>query len=402
VHDFESVEVPFLFTDPIATTENIAANGADLIVTSDFWGPTADLVGRYPDTMFVIIDRYARGVTGLPNEVGVTYAIEEGAFMAGAAAALMTETGMVGYVGAGPVLDAVEPARAGFVAGVEYVDPGVGVFTINKGGGLSAEEAEQAAREAANHLFGLGVDVIFEYTAANAPGVFDAAFVHSEATSIRRWVIAGGDGNDRTAFVPPEQKSLVLQSVIRPTDGLVFASIDDYMRGTLQPGHTVRGLGDPGYMMTEGAPELARHRDELDAIETAIVSGSIDVPRVTSNQPLMPVDFVDEGAGRGLVTIDEDGQCAYSYEGPEPVLGVYLIFDIENQSGTVAYFGERSDDLSSSIFTVAFGVEVPPAESARFYYRLDDPNIAQIQLECAVDFEGPNHESTIVATFNPI
>jgi hypothetical protein len=164
VHDFEGVEVRWPFTDTEQAIENVVADGTDLVVTSDFWGPSTVLMDRYPETMFVILDRYARNVAGLPNEVGVTYAIEEGAFMAGAAAALVTDTGIVGYVGAGPIVDAVEPARAGFVAGVEYVDPGIEVLTINKGAGITPEEAEQAAKEAANHLYDQGADVILELT----------------------------------------------------------------------------------------------------------------------------------------------------------------------------------------------------------------------------------------------
>ena len=400
VHDFEGVEVRWPFTDTEQAIENVVADGTDLVVTSDFWGASTDLMNRYPETMFVILDRYARNVAGLPNEVGVTYAIEEGAFMAGAAAALVTDTGIVGYVGAGSIVDAVEPVRAGFVAGVEYVDPEIEVLTINKGAGITPEEAEQAAKEAANHLYDQGADVILEFTAGNGLGVFDAALSQSEATGIKRWVIAAGDGSDRTDFVAPEQQPLVLQSIIRKTDGLVFAAIDDFMQGTLEAGHTLKGLGDPGYEMSTGAPELAQHRIELDTIQAAVVDGTIDVPIVTANRPLMPVDFVIDGAARGTVTINEDGTCDYTYEGPEPALGVSMIFDVNNQADTVAYFGERTDAFIPGTFTIAFGVEIPQRTSTRFYYWLDDPNLPLIEMACTTDVYGPNSSSSIVATFN--
>ena len=152
--------------------------------------------------------------------------------------------------------------------------------------------------------------------------------------------------------------------------------------------------------MSTGAPELAQHRIELDTIQAAVVDGTIDVPIVTANRPLMPVDFVIDGAARGTVTINEDGTCDYTYEGPEPALGVSMIFDVNNQADTVAYFGERTDAFIPGTFTIAFGVEIPQRTSTRFYYWLDDPNLPLIEMACTTDVYGPNSSSSIVATFN--
>ncbi len=53
--------------------------------------------------------------------------MHEAAFLAGAAAALTTKTGIVGYVG-GFQLDSTEQFRAGYEAGVHEIDPSIEIL----------------------------------------------------------------------------------------------------------------------------------------------------------------------------------------------------------------------------------------------------------------------------------
>ena len=57
-----------------------------------------DVADEYPDTTFALIDSNAAPVA--PNVIGVNFAVEQGSFLVGAAAALESATGKVGYIGA--------------------------------------------------------------------------------------------------------------------------------------------------------------------------------------------------------------------------------------------------------------------------------------------------------------
>ena len=74
---------------------SLADSGTDLVVFTDFlfaesWPTAAD---KYPDTTWAFVD------IPVPGTPAFTFAEHEGAYLAGAAAALTSETGTIGYVG---------------------------------------------------------------------------------------------------------------------------------------------------------------------------------------------------------------------------------------------------------------------------------------------------------------
>ena len=94
--DFEPVVLQAPFTDLDEQLAAVAESGADLVL---FWRrrllrerPEA-AARQYPDTTWAYL-----GDARLTVPV-VTFAVHEAAFLAGAAAALTTKTGIVGYVG---------------------------------------------------------------------------------------------------------------------------------------------------------------------------------------------------------------------------------------------------------------------------------------------------------------
>ena len=80
----------------------------------------------YPDTTFVLID--SNDSPPAPNVVTVNFAVEQGSFLVGAAAALESATGKVGYIGANPH-PFIEAFRAGFEQGAVAADPDVEVVS---------------------------------------------------------------------------------------------------------------------------------------------------------------------------------------------------------------------------------------------------------------------------------
>jgi len=99
--------------------------------------------------------------------------MEEGAFLAGVAAALATRTHQVGTVGAfdSPTLTA---QMEGFALGVRYVDP---TITVHRAYTMSLSDSG-AARAAAEAQYDAGADIIFVVVSEGRTGVFAAAEKH--------------------------------------------------------------------------------------------------------------------------------------------------------------------------------------------------------------------------------
>ena len=74
-----------------------------------------------PTPLFAIIDATE---PPLPNTVAVDFAVEQGSYLVGAAAALESATGRIGYIGANASA-LIEPFRAGFEQGALAADPDV-------------------------------------------------------------------------------------------------------------------------------------------------------------------------------------------------------------------------------------------------------------------------------------
>ena len=81
------------------------------------------VAAQFPKTTFAIIDSSVEGAT---NVTGLTFAENEGSFLVGAAAALKTKTGNVGYIG-GCHIPLLQKFEAGFTAGAKAVNPDIKV-----------------------------------------------------------------------------------------------------------------------------------------------------------------------------------------------------------------------------------------------------------------------------------
>ena len=102
-----------------------AADEADIVVPVgwEFWEIT-DVAAEYPDTKFIWVDNVADGPENLPNVLCITYAQNEGAFLAGYIAAKMSTTGVVGAVG-GQDNATINDFFVGYEQGAEYANPDI-------------------------------------------------------------------------------------------------------------------------------------------------------------------------------------------------------------------------------------------------------------------------------------
>ncbi len=227
-----------------------------------------------PDIVFVNIDTIVQNDAG--NITNIDFIEEEGAFMAGAAAALLTtdtsirgvnEAKLIGAVG-GDVDPVISAFIFGYENGARYIDPGVVVEEVYAGVWDDPVRGKQAAQQ----LYSRGADVVFQIAALTGLGVLEAAR-DSGLYAI------GVDSNQNPLF-----PGHVVTSDLKDVGG----SIVDVYRA-VQDGTLVRGAVLE-YGLAEGGVGLAidKHTEailppasiaRLREIEQGIIDGSITVAR---------------------------------------------------------------------------------------------------------------------------
>ncbi len=317
------------FTDLETKYRELAEDGVDLIfmdgATSGFdW--VEQVVADYPETAFVVID----GVLAPAGARAIWFADEEVGYIAGVAAALTTETGIVGFVG-NYQSDISELWRAGFEAGALAARPDVEVRSIyTKTEGSTEVEEGRASSEV---LFEQGADVVLAFAGDATVGVIEAAYDQFNQTGVHRWVI--GSESDWSLGLEPHLQPHVLTSAIRQWDVAVFETINDYLNGDLGPGISILGLDRGAVRLARSEHLTAESLEEVELLSSSVVDGPITIPRAPTGEVLPPPGVVDFET----VTVSWDGEnCLYTDSGADVAAGSTLRVEFVNSTSDYWFF----------------------------------------------------------------
>jgi basic membrane protein A and related proteins len=140
----------------------------------------------YPRSVFITTSGDRTGA----NWAGIDFQFEEGAYVAGILAGMITKTNVIATIG-GTELPPVRRGFAGFAAGARSVNSGVRVLSSYVGNWDDASAAKEQALAQINQ----GADVIFQNADAAGLGVFQAA---KDSKSV--WII--GSNSDQNGVAP--------------------------------------------------------------------------------------------------------------------------------------------------------------------------------------------------------
>lgn len=258
---------------PAAALRNLAAdNEVVLTVGIGFQQPLTEVAGEFPDTVFVLLD----GFVEAPNVVSTTIALREAAFLVGAAAALVDQTGWIGFLGALP-MPGVTTLEAGFVAGAAAANPDVGVEVqyLGEAGDFSTFNDPDRAQQRALVMYRGDVDVLFHAAGASGTGVFSAA-LEERAQGNQVWAI--GVDFDQAAGADPDTAAVILTSAVRDLAGPVAWAAEQYAAGTLSGREVELGLAEGAVRYTLTGGHLDGIVDQLDVFAAGIIDGTIVVP----------------------------------------------------------------------------------------------------------------------------
>jgi basic membrane protein A len=139
--------------------ESMIADGATIIFATSYGhlDPALKVAEAHPDVVVVQQGNFIKGT--VPPNVGTYFGtVYEPVYLAGIAAGAATDSNKLGYVYAFPIPQTISNINA-FTLGAQTVNPDIEVITVSTSSWC--DPAKQA--EAANSLFGQGVDVITQH-----------------------------------------------------------------------------------------------------------------------------------------------------------------------------------------------------------------------------------------------
>lgn len=273
----KELDVEASYLEPASTEDReaalrlFAARGFDLVIGVGFiFSSDIDAVARaYPGTRFAGVD-YAPGPSGIPpNVAALAFREEEGSFLVGAVAGLMSKSRHVGFVGGmtGPLIRKFE---VGYAAGVKAACPTCVVHSSYAGPTPDAFRDPAKGKALANAQIAAGSDVIYHASGATGHGVFEAA---ADAH-----VMAIGVDADQYDEMP----AVVVTSMIKRGDVAVFDIVKDTLEGRFKGGMNVFGLEEAGVDYVHEGPHAARIPESVkarvEAFRADVVAKRVIVP----------------------------------------------------------------------------------------------------------------------------
>ena len=228
-----------------------------------------DVAADFPETTFFIIDD---STVEAPNVKALVFAEEQGSYLVGAAAALKSKTGSVGFVG-GVETPLLEKFEAGFVAGAKKVKPSIKtqVKYLSQPPDFSGFGSPDKGRETANGMFDAGADVV--YAAAGGSGI--GAFQAAKAKGAK----AIGVDSDQYLSVGDESlQPVILTSMLKRVDNAVYSSLQKLDTGQEVPAVSTFDLASDGVGYATSGGFVDDIKPQLDELATQIKSGAITVP----------------------------------------------------------------------------------------------------------------------------
>lgn len=229
---------------------------------------------NYPDTKFAVIDT----TVDLPNVLSISFAQNQGSFLAGAAAAMFTEKteianvnedAIIGWVG-GMDIPVLHDFYTGYEQGAKYINPDITILQAFAGtwtDPLKGKELTLAQYEQ-------GADIVMNVASGTGAGVLEGA---KEAGKYAIGVDLDQDG---------DQPGSVLTSMVKRVDNACYLVIQSVVEGTFKGGSTqYLTLADGGVSLTDfsvikeylGDNFPQDIVDKCDELAEKIVSGEIVV-----------------------------------------------------------------------------------------------------------------------------
>ncbi len=265
----------------------LAETGSELIIANGFaFAQNVWRVGtEFPNVKFAITDDCPQDDTFTAVEMDnvrcMLFSEEQGSFLVGAAAALKTQTGTIGFIG-GVEVPLIKKFQAGFEAGAKYVNPDITILPavyLTQVPDFTGFNDPVKGKEAALALYNQGADVVYHAAGGSGGGLFQAA---AELSTDAKFLWAIGVDSDQytvvSASATPELADHILTSMLKRVDVAVDKAIVDFLNGEFTSGPVRLGLAEDGVGYSTSGGFVDDIAGQLDEIKGLIIDGTIVVP----------------------------------------------------------------------------------------------------------------------------
>lgn len=204
------------------TLRSMAQEGYGLLVClqPELIDAICTVAPEYPDVLFFSMNGE---INDIPNVLGSANKEQEGSYLAGMTAALMSETGKIGAV-IGQDMAQNNRYAAGYEDGAKTARSDIEVSIMYAG----TFEDPAKGKELALTLYNSGYDVVYQVAAKTGLGIFEAA----KELGTGHYVV--GCDVDQSGLLPGQ----VIGSQITPYDTWVYAAMKDFGEGNFKGGRT--------------------------------------------------------------------------------------------------------------------------------------------------------------------
>jgi basic membrane protein A len=261
------------------TLRKYAESGYDLIIAHGFqWGEPALQVGQtYPQTKIVVFT----GLVESKNDVASIFPQQqEGSFLLGALAGMLTNSSVIGFVG-GEEYPNVVNIFEGYKQGAEWVNDNITVI----GTYLNDWDNPARGREAATSIIRQGADFMFHVADSSGQGVIQA--------SDESGIYALGAVQDQNHLAPDTVLSSFVLDVDKAYDSAVKMVMDGNFTGKVfRPGIELQRGSDgqgivylaPFHGLESRVPASVQER--LTKLANEILQEKLEVPERLEAEPL--------------------------------------------------------------------------------------------------------------------
>ncbi len=230
---------------------------------------------KYPEIHFILNDSEA--ISYRENVTSITYKQNEGSFLAGALAAMVSETGNIAFMGSVNI-PVINDIIAGYKAGAEYIKPDINLTIEYLSDLMKPEDTIQnpwirpdlAKTHSINLYENKGVDVIFHASGNSGVGGLQAAEITGK--------FAIGVDSDQDYLA----EGFVLTSMMKNIDTAIVNTIGELLKGDLKNENYYMSLENNGiglspmtFTKDKISPEYLK---VIEDVKADIIAGKIVVP----------------------------------------------------------------------------------------------------------------------------
>lgn len=237
------------------------------------WGEAmAASAKENPKVHYAIVD----SVVDAPNVSGLVFKANEGSFLVGAAAALKSKSGHIGFIG-GVDIPLIQDFYVGFEAGAKAVKADIKIDAqyITPAGDFSGFNDPAKAKTIALKMYEDGADIVYHAAGGSGDGLFGAAKEFSDKGE-KVWAI--GVDSDQALTQPADLAPFILTSMIKHVDVAVYETMKAHADGSFKGGARVFSAADGGVDYSTTGGYVDDIKDKLEAFKADIASGKIVVP----------------------------------------------------------------------------------------------------------------------------